>query len=259
MTAEAQVGREAGRRWEVYALKDPRSGEVRYVGVTFRGRQRRLTEHLSKAKLGGATHRDCWLRSLSANSIEPTYETLESGLGDSWQEAERRQITSHRLTSNLVNHTDGGEGTPGYVPTAELRQAWSNVRRGRKYPEGRRSGMLGRKHTAEAKEKIRRAGTGRRHEATARLKVSAARKGKPLSIDHRHKLSAAKKGGSLSAEHRSKIALSTKNRAAVLCVDTGETFASITAAAKKMGVNEASIYQACHKGCRCRGRNWRRI
>ena len=242
------------RHWEIYSLVDPRTLEVRYVGVTFRGKAR-FREHLSRAATGGKTHRDCWIRSLIAAGLRPTYGVLERGSGDGWPKREQFWIAAHKPT--LTNHTNGGEGSPGYVPTQELRRRWSAMRSGVPYAQGRRAAMLGRKHSPEAVEKIRRASTGRIMPATMKTKVSAARKGKPLSTEHRARLAAAHRGNRLSEEHRRKIAASTTNRKPVQCVETGEVFVSVIEAARALGVTEASINQAIRKGCRCKGNHYR--
>lgn len=93
------------RPWEIYALSDPRTSKVRYVGVTFRGRAR-FREHLSRAICGGRTHRDRWIRSLVSVGLRPAYCTLERGKGDGWPDRERARIEVHRQT--ITNHTDGG-------------------------------------------------------------------------------------------------------------------------------------------------------
>lgn len=178
----------SNRPWEIYSLTDPRTLEVRYIGVTFRGKAR-LCEHISRAARGGKTHRDCWLRSLIAAGLRPIHGTMERGSGDGWPEREQFWIATHKAT--LTNHTDGGEGSPGYVPTPELRRKWSALRLGVPYAFGRRAAMMGRKP--------------------------------------------------------------------VRCVETGETFASVTEAARHLDVTETSVYQSIRKGCRCRGNHYRLV
>lgn len=244
------------RHWKIYTLSDPRTEKVRYVGVTFRGKAR-YNEHLSRAVTGGKTHRDCWIRSLIAAGLRPTYQILEEGQGDGWQAAERRWIAHYREVSELVNHTDGGDGAPGYVPTPELRERWSKMRAGVPYAPGRVPAMLGKHHTLEAVEKIRATSTGRVMPDSMKQKVSQARKGKPLSAAHRERLSASHRGKTLSEEHKRKIANTTTNRKPVLCVETAQIFPSITAVARELGVTEQSVSQAIRKGCRCKGYHWR--
>lgn len=244
------------RPWEIYTLSDPRSMAVRYVGVTFRQKQR-YNEHISRAITGGKTHRDCWIRSLIAAGIRPLYQTIQSGIGEGWQDAERHWIAFYRSRFDLTNLTDGGDGTPGIIPSPELREKWSKMRAGTKYAPGRVSAMKGKKHTPEAVEKIRKAGSGRKHSAQSKAKLSAIHTGKTLSEDHRQKLSVAHSGKTLSENHKQKIAATTPNRKAVLCVETGQIFPSITEAAKTLGVSEASINQAIRKGVRCKGNHLR--
>lgn len=244
------------RQWKIYTLTDPRTERVRYVGVTFRGKQR-FNEHISRAVTGGKTHRDCWIRSVIAVGMRPVYQIVEAGKGEGWQDAERRWITHYRQTEDLVNHTDGGDGTPGCIPTPELRQKWSKMRAGVPYAPGRKSAMLGQHHTAEAKEKIRIAGTGRALSAEAKAKLSAAHTGKTLSVEHIEKMAAAKRGKTLTEEHKRKIAASTTGRKPVLCIETGQIYPSITAASRDLSVAETSIYQAIRKGCRCKGYHYR--
>jgi group I intron endonuclease len=245
--------------WLIYTLADPRTMEVRYVGVTVRGQRRRLNEHLSRAATGGKTHRDCWIRSLLKLGLKPIPDVVEEGVGEAWREAERRWITKLNTTGRLVNLTEGGDGTPGYVPTEELRRKWSAMRRGVKYAPGRVSAMLGKAHSAEAREKIRAASTGRRHSESSRAKLSAAHKGKIISAEARAKMAEAKRGKRHTEEQKRKIAAATTSRKPVLSVETGEVYPSITAASKALKVTEASIYQALSKGCRCRGRHLRRV
>ena len=240
------------RYWHIYSLTDPRTGIIRYVGVTFRGKQR-FNEHLSRAVNGGKTHRDCWVRSVINLGLRPIYSLLETGTGD-WISSERKWIARHRAT--ITNHTDGGEGTPGIKPSAQLREKWSQMRAGVPYAPGRRSAMFGKTHTKAAREKIRRAGLGRHHTAESKEKLSFARRGKPLTKEHRKKLSEAHLGKTLTAEHRKKIAAKTIGKKPVVCVENGLVFPSITAASKTVGVTEASISQAIRKHFRCKGKHY---
>lgn len=244
------------RNWEIYVLIDPRTSQIRYVGVTFRGKTR-YNEHVSKAIKGGKTYRDFWIRSLVSAGVKPVYSVIERGIGDGWQDRERAWIAEYRTTTELVNLTDGGDGLPGYVPSEELKKKWSAMRAGVKYPPGRFSAMKGRKHSPEAVAKIQKASLGRKMTDSARAKVSAARKGKPLSAEHIEKLAAAKRGKELSSEHKRKIAAATTNRKLVMCSETGRVFASITEAARILHVREQSVGLAIRKGSRCKGYHFR--
>lgn len=240
------------RSWHVYTLSDPRTQEVRYVGITFRGKQR-YNEHLSRALTGGRTHRDCWIRSLVAVGVRPVYQVVETGLDIGWQDAERTWIATYRATRSLVNHTDGGEGTPGLAPSLELRRKLSETRKGVPYPPGRKSATLGRHHTPEAIAKIQAASKGHVMPESIRAKLSALKKGKPLPMQVIAASVAARLGKPLTQEHKNKIGATTLTRKPVLCVETGEIFPSVKSACKTLSVPNASVNQAIRKGCRCKG------
>lgn len=243
------------RAWAIYTLSDPRTEAVRYVGATFRG-VRRLVEHMSRAATGGKTHRDCWIRALVLAGHRPTYSVIETGVGEAWKERERYWIATLRTSTNLVNHTDGGEGTVGYKLPMETRKRWSEMKTGVKYAPGRTRPMLGRSHSEEAKAKIAAAGRGRKHTDASKAKLSLAHTGKKLSAEHRQKLLGARGGKPLSAEHREKIRRSCTNRKPVVCMETGAQFDSVTHASTVLGVSEASVNQAIRKGGRCRGMHY---
>lgn len=244
------------RAWEIYTLSDPRTDTVRYVGVTFRAR-RRFNEHLSRAMRGGRTYRDCWIRSLINQGVRPAYQVIEHGQGEGWQDRERFWIAHYRIEGKLTNLTDGGDGTPGLSPSEKCRQAVSLSHKGIPYPQGRVPAMLGKNHTPEAIEKIRVAGTGRKHTEAAKAKLSLSKKGMKPSPKTIAASVAARTGKSLTEEHKRKIAATTTNRKAVLVIETGEIFASVTAASRALQVTEASVYQAIRKGCRCKGNHLR--
>ncbi len=229
---------------------------VRYVGVTFRAR-RRFNEHLSRAMTGGKTYRDCWIRSLVNAGVRPVYQVIEHGQDDGWQDREKFWIAHYRTECKLTNLTDGGDGTPGLSPSEKCRQAVSLAHKGVPYPPDRVPAMLGKNHTPEAIEKIRAAGTGRKHSELAKAKLSRAKKGKKPAATTIAASVAARTGKKLTEEHKQKIAATTQNRKAVLVVETGQIFDSITAASQALMVSEASVNQAIRKGFRCKGNHLR--
>ena len=94
----------------IYALCDPDTEEVRYIGkstrITIRPR-----EHLHDK---GTTRKCRWIASLS---VPPVLKILESVSLDEWEEAEKRQIKLHReMGCDLTNHTDGGDGRTAFLP-----------------------------------------------------------------------------------------------------------------------------------------------
>jgi hypothetical protein len=245
------------RQWLVYVLTDPRTEEVRYVGVTVRGLNRRLNEHVSRARTGARSYRDSWIRQLLALGLRPDISRVGFAWDDDWVEAEQRWVAHYRAAgARLTNLTDGGEGNSGYVPSEETRAKWRAARRGKKYAPGRVPAMLGKHHTEEARAAIAAASASRKQTDAAKAKISAARKGKPLSKEHVEKMAAAKRGRTLPDWHRAKIRAAATGHRPVRQLSTGAEFPSIGEAARRIGVNKRDIVQALAKGCRCRGSYW---
>jgi hypothetical protein len=114
----------AERRTLIYALSDPRTGAVRYIGKTCMSMKRRMQAYMSAARRGGLRRRSCrWLAVLLREGAAPgckIVEVVEPG-GD-WAAAEARWIEHYRrVGADLCNLTDGGDGAPGCIPSAASR------------------------------------------------------------------------------------------------------------------------------------------
>lgn len=96
----------------IYILIDPRTNEVRYVGVTVGSLATRLNVHLQEARNPAkASHKINWIRSLLKKDLRPLIEELEVTPDRS---REIHWIAFYRSRGvRLTNMTDGGEGTPG--------------------------------------------------------------------------------------------------------------------------------------------------
>ena len=181
----------------VYALKDPRSQNIRYVGIT-KDVEKRLKQHLYYAKCGQRSHKASWIREVLAAGSIPQIEILDTVDHDEaafWEIEWIRLLGA--LGSHLTNQTRGGDGLVDLSPEAKARQD---------------SKRWGRKHSAEACEKIRKARTGSTQSEQARLKISQANRGRKDSMETRAKKSLAKKGAKFSVEHRKKLSVSRLNR-----------------------------------------------
>lgn len=140
-----------GRLTYIYALSEPETGAIRYVGKTSRSPAKRLAQHICRTSLTPKRHSCRWIAGLVNRGLKPAMEVLEIVPDDGdWQAAERRWISYYRESgASLVNLTDGGEGVGGYV-----------------WPSGRR-------------EEMRQRFKGRQFDDEWRAKISAAKKGRP--------------------------------------------------------------------------------
>lgn len=89
----------------IYVLKDPDSGEVRYVGKT-NNPKKRMSGHLS-AQQGRNLPSIRWVRKLKNLNKFPVMEIIEET--DDWENSEKKWICHYRnVASDLLNIDDGG-------------------------------------------------------------------------------------------------------------------------------------------------------
>lgn len=130
----------------VYALVDPRDGEIRYVGQTTKG-VARIRQHATECLLRqeAHTHRVRWIRQLQSLGLGFDHKVLESVADpDELDVVECFWIAQLRgMGARLTNHTVGGEGTRGRVVSEETRRRVSEAQR------GERAYWYGKKHAPE--------------------------------------------------------------------------------------------------------------
>jgi hypothetical protein len=96
-------------------------------------------------------------------------------------------------TGCLVNLTDGGEGSVGYVQSEEAKRKMSEAKKG-KPPHNK--GKKGTPPSEETKQKLSEAHKGRIFSEETKQKLSEANKGKLHTEEAKQKISQAKKGKS---------------------------------------------------------------
>lgn len=105
----------------IYALCES-DGRVRYVGKTIGTPERRLVYHIHHARKGGTLPSARWIRKRVEAGFRPIIKVLEL-VGANWAERECFWISFYRAVEpDLLNITDGGEGTLGRVPSMEHRR-----------------------------------------------------------------------------------------------------------------------------------------
>lgn len=178
----------------IYALTDPMTEEVRYIGKTIHDPLDRLKSHIGNAQMGRRSYKNSWIKGLLSLGLEPDISVLEIVFyPESWQEREKWWIAfAKEQQCRLTNLCDGGEGVQLF---------------------GEDNPFYGHKHTEEAKRKISDANKGRRsrlgckHSEETKRRISVTKKGKP---GHRHteeakrKISKANRGRRRSKEARQK-------------------------------------------------------
>ncbi len=207
--------------WTIYALVDPSTAEVRYIGQTC-DFIRRTREH-ARGYDKGRTHKNIWVRSLSRAGLEPLVIVLEECAEETYAEAERRWIARYRSAgARLTNLTDGGEGAPGHIKTEEERKKLSLALKGRKRPPevGQKMSATKKRNgpTQKSLDAIRLVSLGnigRKHSAESRAKKSTTLTGRkygPAPLERRAKMSAGMKGIKKTDEHRAKLSAAVARR-----------------------------------------------
>ena len=213
----------------VYALVDPRTGSIRYVGITSSSLVVRKRGHLAEArKLGGSCHRLAWLRQLLAVNLQPDIWLLEE---TDDKDQERVWIQKLRAAGcDLTNSTTVGERSEHSKETREklriiaLNRGPEHIAKIQAALEPQRE-EIGRKISAskqghlvseETRQKLKTALIGRAPSRETIEKQSEARRGKkrkPHSAESRQKMSEARRGkkrGPRSQEVRERISLALK-------------------------------------------------
>lgn len=206
----------AGRLCYIYALIDPRTGEVRYIGKSHRPCER-LANHLNDRSI---CHRTNWLRSLVAAGLKPTLKILaEAYPSSSWQAAERAWIQYAREQGwPLTNGTDGGDGVPGLSPETRERIV---------------AASRGRKPSPETRARIGKASKGRKHTEAYKQFMRQRMSVRVFTEEHRQRISDSSRR--FSDEEAEQI----RNR-----ITAGETAKAV---ATDLGVSRRVVFEVKHR------------
>ena len=98
----------------IYALCEPETGEVRYVGKT-RTPKRREREHNKTSVYSSSDLKNAWVNELHAIGAAPVFCVIEQCTKNDWQEREVHFIRHYReLGHRLLNQRKGGGGDNPY-------------------------------------------------------------------------------------------------------------------------------------------------
>ncbi len=105
----------------IYGVSDPRTDEIRYVGVT---KQLLRDRALSHAYSKGRSHRSRWFQKLRSEGIVPHFFILqELDDNEDWADAEQFWIAYWKfLGARLINRSLGGGGPKGLIRSKETRE-----------------------------------------------------------------------------------------------------------------------------------------
>ncbi len=202
----------------VYALIDPRTDRIRYVGQTVRSARRRLRRHLAPCYLRGTTRKEKWLRDLLTDGLEPRLEILQAcSTTAALDVAERQHIARLRAAGeDLTNLAPGGDGGGG-------------------------------PHTPESREKIRRALTGKPKSEEHRRRSGLASRGRRASLATRALLSAQRRSrpGRPPSESE-RIRLSRAKGGRPFVDQHGNRYETQKAAARALGINVGHLNEVLH-------------
>jgi hypothetical protein len=121
----------------IYALRCPRSGEIRYIGKATNPDER-FRQHLRIAKSGRKLHVSRWIRKLIRGGLSPVLEILcEVRAHEDWRVIERDRIAEAvRVGCRLTNIRAGGEGAAYLDPNGpQARERSSAIKAALARPE----------------------------------------------------------------------------------------------------------------------------
>lgn len=168
----------------IYALIDPVSNQIRYIGKTTDIR-RRLRRHINERFLHDS-YKDRWIRKLIDDGVYPELEIVDEVNKSDWSYWEKFYISYFKyIGCSLTNGTKGGDEPPstkGRKHTIESRLKMSNTKKGKPIPwlndgnertekhrqnlskscKGRQSPNKGNVYTKEHRDKLSNASTSKK-------------------------------------------------------------------------------------------------
>lgn len=116
-------------KYFIYALVDPETKQIRYIGKTVSG-MKRPRDHSKPSELKRNTHKTHWIRTLIEKGLKPEIIVLQHHESkEELNQSEQDWIARYKeLGSPLTNATEGGEGNVGWKPNNDTKQKMSKKR-----------------------------------------------------------------------------------------------------------------------------------
>lgn len=109
-------------RTSIYVMKDPTTLEVKYVGKTVQTLISRLGQHIADS-YREKNHRAYWIQSIVKGGKIPLIEEIDHCTWKESKDLEVYYIAKYKSEGyNLVNETEGGEGTLGRKVSEETKE-----------------------------------------------------------------------------------------------------------------------------------------
>ncbi len=222
--------------YNIYVLKDPRTLEIRYVGMTFNSLKVRLKAHCFEK---GKSHKLSWIKSLKNLELKPIIESIEEGSSTYEVVCEREVFWISELSkfNKLTNSTTGGDKNK--IMSDDVRHRMSLSKK--EYYKTHKF-----KHTEESKKKLSKASKNRFKDPNEIKKLKISNKLYEDSKTNEQKLNDI-----LKQSHQVIIQYDTQMNLIM-------EFISLRDAERKTGLNRRNISKCCqHKVNTVGGFIWR--
>lgn len=209
-------------KYLIYALSDPRTNEIRYIGRSSNGLSRPKRHSMPYNLLNERNHCRNWVKALVDLNIEPDIDIVEEVPQDckdinAWlNESEQFYISYFRyIGANLVNQADGGLGVIGYKMSDETKKKLSKVKSGKSLSP---LALAAAKRLGERRRGIKRLNIKSMSPDTRMAFVQKRRDymtGRKLTAEHRKAIGEGNRGKVNSLESRVKVSITKKMQAQV--------------------------------------------
>jgi hypothetical protein len=202
----------------IYALRDPESFQIRYIGKTTQSLQYRLMYHIRDSRKYNH-YNASWIKGLTKRGLKPIITLVQTCPVVTLNTQEIFWIKVCKDYCRLTNLTDGGDGNNGQFRSNESKKRTSDTLK-RKI----KAGLI-------------------TYDVERCKKISESHKGKTISLETREKLRNVNLGKKQSLET---VRLRTQNQGRKVSV-AGIFYKSIREAAKASGLSENVIFKKCNK------------